>query len=306
MAVEDDEERRTAFREAQQLSSICDLKVAAKLAADADLSKRLNQSVYVGPATHELVLLQCGATLCLANLACLARECAYQRLLRMFGGMGCISLKDPLPLQELLKLGILDPGSGYEQTEHAHVDTNELAARLARLLEEKAEMLHEYFMLDIVEGKLLSLPNALGVSSDSGLCFDGLPLFLVRLCAETDWTEEKACLRGLCRIVADFCVEALLPSEEDAVKNSAEIQETATAALNAAVEAGEFEDVAAAAAARKKRLRTTGPQALQELRWLHEAIRRDGECQWPAAFARDGTVLDLVSLDQLYRIFERC
>jgi len=273
------------------------------LAGDAELSKRLSQSVYVGPATGDLVLLQCGAVLCLVNLVVLARECAYQRLLRMFGGVGSLVLKTPLPLQDLLKQGILDPGSGYDPSKHVGIDVDALTARFAALLIDKAEMLREYFMFSFSDGKLIAFPNALGITSDTGLCLHGLPLFLVRLCAEIDWEEEKACLDGLCRTIAAFCVEVLMPTCNDGTEESLA---SATDQLNAAVEAGEFEDVVAAAVARGKRPRTTGPKATQELRWLHEAVRRDGHCRWPATFVKDGTVLDLVSLDQLYRIFERC
>ena len=71
-----------AFHEAQQLTSIAELRKAIDESCDEKLTKLLNQSVFVGPLNHELVLLQCGASLCLANIAILARECAYQRLLR--------------------------------------------------------------------------------------------------------------------------------------------------------------------------------------------------------------------------------
>jgi len=296
-------QREAAVEEAQQLTSGCELKESCTLAGDAELSKRLNQSVYVGPATGDLVLLQCGAVLCLVNLVVLARECAYQRLLRMLGGVGSLVLKTPLPLQHLLKQGILDPGSGYDPSKHVGIDVDALATRFAALLTDKAEMLHEYFMFSFSDGMLIAFPNALGMTSDAGLCLDGLPLFLVRLCAEIDWEDEKSCLDVLCRKIASFCVEVLTPTCDDSREESLA---SATAQLNASVEAGEFEDVAAAAAARGKRPRTTGPNGMQELRWLHEAVRRDGQCKWPATFAKDGTVLDLVSLDQLYRIFERC
>mmetsp|Transcript_21822 Transcript_21822/g.40654 ORF Transcript_21822/g.40654 Transcript_21822/m.40654 type:complete len:795 (+) Transcript_21822:35-2419(+) len=302
------EARRAAFEEAQELTSLCELKEEASRFSDGKLSASLNQSVYVGPVSRELALLQCGKALCLVNLARVARECAYQRLLRSFGDVASISLAEKLPLGELLQLGVSDPGSGYDPVAHANVDTTALVSRLAGLLEEKAEMLNEYLGLDISGGVLCSLPNALGVTSDAGLSFDGLPLFLLRLCAETNWSEEKACFQSLCRVTADFCVELLLPSEEDATRvDASEAEGTRVGALNAAVEAGEFEDVAAAAAAAtRKRARTMGPNALEELRWIHEAVRRDGACRWPAEFMRDGTVLELVSLDQLYRIFERC
>lgn len=305
------EQRREAFDEAQQLTSICELKADAVLKADEKLSKAFSQSVYVGPIARDLALLQCGATLCLVNLARVARECAYQRLLRSFGNVPKISLGEALPIKDLLRLGIQDPLSGFDPVTHAHVDVDSLVARFAGLLDEKAEMLEEYLSFGLAGGLLTALPNALGITSDVGLVMEGLPLFLVRFCAETNWAEEKVCFSSLCRCCADFCVEALLPTEEEAScvdsATSARSAQTEAAQLNAAVEAGEFEDVAAAAAASsRKRARTVAPNVLEELRWLHEALRRDGACRLPAEFARDGTVLELVSLDQLYRIFERC
>lgn len=182
------------------------------------------------------------------------------------------------------------------------------------LLLQKADLLKEYFMLEIEikedqedhmdhkdhgkalqsvqrHGRLKTVPNALGLTSDVGCSFDGLPLFMLRLCTEINWNDEKTCLDGICQLAAEFCADLLLPDESL----------NATDAVNAAVAAGEFEDVATAAA---KRPRTS--QELQSLRWLHEAIRKDGMCKWPRSFAKDGTLLDLVSLDQLYKIFERC
>jgi len=283
----------------------------AVLKAEDKLSKAFSQSLYVGPISRELTLLQCGATLCLVNIARVARECAYQRLLRSFGNVAKISLRETLPLKELLKLGVEDPLSGFDPVKHAQLDVDALVAKFAGLLDEKAEMLEEYISLGVSNGMLSTLPNAMGVTSDVGLLMDGLPLFLLRLCTEVNWIEEKECLSSMCRCCSDFCVEALLPSEEEAARmdaaTSAKSVESEAAMLNAALEAGEFEDVvAAAAASSRKRARTVGPNALEELRWLHEALRRDGACRLPGEFARDGTVLELVSLDQLYKIFERC
>lgn len=305
-------ERLAVFEEAQQLTSIEELRSAVNLASDENLSKLLNQSVYVGPVNRELILLQCGASLCLANLAIMARECAYQRLLRLIGGIGCITLVEPLPLKDLVQLGLRDPESGYDKLPGS--DIRALEDRFVSLLLQKADLLKEYFMLEIEikedqedhmdhkdhgkalqsvqrHGRLKTVPNALGLTSDVGCSFDGLPLFMLRLCTEINWNDEKTCLDGICQLAAEFCADLLLPDESL----------NATDAVNAAVAAGEFEDVATAAA---KRPRTS--QELQSLRWLHEAIRKDGMCKWPRSFAKDGTLLDLVSLDQLYKIFERC
>merc|ERR1719265_312390 len=230
----------------------------AVLKAEEKVSKNLNKSVYVGPISRELALLQCGATLCLVNLARVLRECAYQRLLRSFGNVTKIQLK------ESLTLGIEDPASGFDPIAHANVNINSLVDRFVKLLEDQAEMLDEYISLGISAGTLTSIPNALGITSDGGLVLEELPMFLIRLCAETNWSDEKMCFCSLCRYVADFAVDVLLPTEEAASRldssSPAQFAETAAAAFNAAVEAGEFEDVAAAAAASsRKRARIAGP-----------------------------------------------
>ena len=90
------EERRAAFEEAQQLTSIEELRISAAVAGDNELSALVNKSVYVGPVTRELVLLQCEKSLCMVNIAILARECAYQRLLRQGrapGGLGDLGVE---------------------------------------------------------------------------------------------------------------------------------------------------------------------------------------------------------------------
>lgn len=307
--VEEQDAVKQKFDEAQQLDSIHELKHQVSRLTDPKLSKRIDQSVFVGAANRELALLQCGASLCLVNLARLGREFAYQRMLKYFGGIGTIMLKEPLPLHDVLRLGVLDPGSGYDPEAHTHVNVDALVSKFKQLLEERAEMLDEYFSLRFVDGKLVSLPNVLGVISDEGLKFDELPLFLIRLCCEINWNEEKQCLDELCRLFADLCVELLLPTEEEAelATNSPQAAAAATAGeLNAAVDAGEFEDVVAAAMARRKRMRVAEPNGLQTLQWLYEAIKRGGGCKWPAEYGRDNTIVELASLDQLYRIFERC
>merc|ERR1719387_1629254 len=106
-------QRLVSFHEAQGLSSIIALQKDVRAASDAGLTKMLSTAVYVGPVDREVVLVQCASKLCMINLVLLSKECAYQSILRSFGAVARITL-EPLCLEELLRLGIADPRSGYE------------------------------------------------------------------------------------------------------------------------------------------------------------------------------------------------
>mmetsp|Transcript_35630 Transcript_35630/g.65287 ORF Transcript_35630/g.65287 Transcript_35630/m.65287 type:complete len:796 (+) Transcript_35630:75-2462(+) len=298
-----------AFREAQQLTSIQELKQTVQRHGSSLVTKQMKSSVYIGAVDRELSLIQFGSALRLVNVRACAQEVAYQRLLRSFGMVSSFVLAEPLPIARLLRVGILDPDSGYDPEQHLDVDIDVLVQQFQTLLTSKAEMLWEYVSLHIQDGMLLALPNALNQGAE-GLCYDKLPLFLLQLATGVNWMEEKACFEGLCRIVAEFCVEIALPSEEDVGEldlSPDEKRARAAAAFSAAAGAGEFEDVAQAAMeAQKKRPRLGGPRPLQQLRWLHENICQDGHAMWPVELENDGSILDLVSLEHLYKIFERC
>merc|ERR1712194_193296 len=109
-------------------------------------------------------------------------------------------------------------------------------------------------MMDIEGGKVKSVPNALGMTNDAGMKFDELPLFLVRLCTDVNWDDEKECFDDLVKTTADFCVECMLPRQEEAAECMAitagkSKEATDANSLNEAVEAGEYADIVEAATA---------------------------------------------------------
>jgi len=271
----------------------------------------------------------------MVNLCLLSKECAYQRLLRSFGGLATITL-EPMCLEEVLRVGILDPRSGYDE-KNANEDVNTLVVRFSKLLSERAEMLEEYVSLVIKDKKLCALPNALGIPSAEGLSFVDLPLVLIRLCTEVNWNVEKLCLEGICRIMADLAVSAMLPQDEDISDTEARISVSTAAvpkavvpalvsqnisplcfsaiqssvpnknaSINQAQATQPVETAESTPTPAKKRQRTVEREKLEKLKWLFEAVHSDRHCKWPAALFKGGAFLELVALEQLYRIFERC
>lgn len=72
---------------------------------------------------------------------------------------------------------------------------------VGRLLTEKGPMLSEYFGIQIVHGRLMTIPNLLDGYQPQ---IDGLPKFLLRLATKVDWDREYECFRDVSREIAKF------------------------------------------------------------------------------------------------------
>jgi DNA mismatch repair protein MLH1 len=103
-------------------------------------------------------------------------------------------------------------------------DTNQALAKQATVcLQQHAEMLKDYFSIQIhtIAGKayLTGLPILMEGYEPST---QGLPLFLLRLASEVDWSDEKRCFYGICRELGSYYAQ--IPSNMSDDEQRAMIQ----------------------------------------------------------------------------------
>jgi DNA mismatch repair protein MLH1 len=102
-----------------------------------------------------------------------------------------------------------------------------------------------------------------------------LPLFLIRLATEVDWSEEQPCFNGICRELASFYAEPpIAPTNDEESEKS---------------ESPDYIDDEA-----KKYVRHTLFPAISYL------------LVPPQRLANNGTAVKLANLNSLYKVFERC
>ena len=248
-------------------------------------NEMLRESIYVGAVTRSRSLIQSGIDLFMINHRALANEMFYQIALLKFSGM---------PMAELGRGGVdvmaaigqvlqheEDLSSSSSTDEGKISKTNlELARQATACLAEKASMLLEYFSvrLERVEvygdGHKKQKVTSLRVTGLPILLEGhvpephGLPLFLLRLATEVNWTEEQPCFDGVCRELAAYYAELPFPSVDDS------------------------DDSLHAEA--KKRLQHTLFPAISFL------------LVPPGRLKDSGAVVKLANLTSLYRVFERC
>jgi DNA mismatch repair protein MLH1 len=156
----------------------------------------------------------------------LAKHLFYQLALFQFGGMplaklgpggcGCVDIQQAVEQVTQLEdvLFVDDKPFNYDDLLPVS-EPNALGARqVTECLLGKANMLEEYFSIAIEQDDqgravLTGLPVLLEGYVPSP---HGLPLFLLRLATEVDWTEERACFEGICRELGAYY--AHLPEDE--------------------------------------------------------------------------------------------
>ncbi|TDL24592.1 DNA mismatch repair protein MutL [Rickenella mellea] len=184
------------------LTSINDLRKGLQKGKHIQLTEILSNHTFVGIVDLErcLSLIQHSTRLYLVNHAAVAEELFYQLALRQFGNMHRIHLSDPPPIRALIKLAVQAEES--LKRSGLMLSEDEVVDRITERLTSRADMLDEYFSVRINKiGELETLPLLL---RDYTPNLNKLPLFLMRLGPQVDWTSEKECFASFMRELAYF------------------------------------------------------------------------------------------------------
>ncbi|XP_044070251.1 DNA mismatch repair protein Mlh1 [Siniperca chuatsi] len=267
---EEEEDLRAAAtpeRRVIKLNSIKELRGEITENTHKGLQEMLQNHSFVGCVNPQWTLIQHHTKLYLLNTTKLSQELFYQILIYDFGNFGVLRLSTPAPLYDLAMLALDSEESGWTEEDGPKEG---LAQYIVDFLKKKAEMLEDYFSMEIdQEGNLTGLPLLLDKYTP---VMEGLPMFILRLATEVNWDNEKECFR-------DF-------SKECSVFYSIRKQYILEA------ESGEEQDA-----------------EVNSWRWKVEHIIFKAFRTLfspPKNFSEDGTVLQIANLPDLYKVFERC
>ncbi|EPS97454.1 hypothetical protein FOMPIDRAFT_1166598 [Fomitopsis schrenkii] len=256
-------------RESQcYLTSVKSLRAAVVKGKHNQLTEILQRHTFVGivDVNKCLSLIQHSTKLYLVNHGAVAEELFYQLALRQFGDMGRLRLNPAPSLRTLVALAV-DAEAGVERSK---LTRPQIVDRIVDTLLSRREMLEEYYSFGIsVDGKVETLPMLL---RDYTPNLDKLPLFLMRLGPQVDWTSEQKCFEGFLRELAFFYVpEPVLPVSPEEMSDDEKAEDKAVQ--------WQIQHVLFPAAARY----LAAPRSL---------LDRD--------------VVQVANLPDLYRVFERC
>lgn len=198
---------RSSVRQRRNLKETADLTSIQELINDidskchSDLLDIVRQSTYIGMADDVFALLQHNTHLYLANVVNLSKELMYQQVLRRFAHFNAIQLSEPAPLQELIMLALKEEDSDLESNENDDLK-KKIAEMNTQLLNQKSEMLEEYFCIFIdSDGNLSRLPILLDQYIPD---MDRVPEFVLCLGNDVEWEEEKNCFQSLAAALGNF------------------------------------------------------------------------------------------------------
>ncbi|XP_013165532.1 PREDICTED: DNA mismatch repair protein Mlh1 [Papilio xuthus] len=182
-----------------KLTSIKQIRMDVESNCNMNLREILANLIFIACIDCHQSLIQHSTKLYLCNTTKLTEELFYETLLYDFQNLGLIKLSNPLPLEELMMLGLKTQKAEWNSQ---YGEMCEVAKQMTSLLISKKEMLFEYFSLEMnADGELLALPLLL----DGHTPFMGaLPTYLVRLVSEVNWDSEKECFDTFCHQTAIF------------------------------------------------------------------------------------------------------
>uniref|UniRef100_A0A8C3YRC3 DNA mismatch repair protein MLH1 n=1 Tax=Catagonus wagneri TaxID=51154 RepID=A0A8C3YRC3_9CETA len=254
------------------LTSVLTLQEEISERGHETLREMLHNHSFVGCVNPQWALAQHQTKLYLLNTTKLSEELFYQILIYDFANFGVLRLSEPAPLFDLAMLALDSPESGWTEEDGPKEG---LAEYIVEFLKKKAEMLADYFSLEIdEEGNLVGLPLLIDNYVPP---LEGLPIFVLRLATEVNWDEEKECFESLSKECAMFySIRKQYVTEESTLSGQ---QSEAPHS-------------------------TPNPWKWTVEHIVYKAFR--SHLLPPKHFTEDGNILQLANLPDLYKVFERC
>lgn len=254
------------------LTSVLSLQEEINERGHETLREMLRNHSFVGCVNPQWALAQHQTKLYLLNTTKLSEELFYQILIYDFANFGVLRLSEPAPLFDLAMLALDSPESGWTEEDGPKEG---LAEYIVEFLKKKAEMLADYFSLEIdEEGNLIGLPLLIDNYVPP---LEGLPLFILRLATEVNWDEEKECFESLSKECAVFY----------SIRKQYILEESTLSGQQSGMPGS-----------------TPKPWKWTVEHIVYKAFR--SHLLPPKHFTEDGNVLQLANLPDLYKVFERC
>jgi DNA mismatch repair protein MLH1 len=263
--------RKKADRPPVMLISVHDLIDALERRSSDSLTDVFQQHTFVGCIDDMFALIQCRTKLFLIDVCALSKSFFFEQALRSFSCLPRIELDTAASIDRLVRIA-LDSPYVPEAADYDAATKSDMAQKAATLLSEKADMLLEYFSIDIRSGNgrvsLVGLPQLLDNYEPPLL---NLPLFLLRLATEVNWNDERACFENIAQELALFYQ----------VQPGMYLSPTSASSGGASERISQLVEL----------------QLLPQMRFNFSV---------PSAHSSDGSLVQIACLEQLYKIFERC
>ncbi|SCN60294.1 DNA mismatch repair protein MLH, putative [Plasmodium chabaudi chabaudi] len=311
--------------ECDEISSIKKLRKICEEKEKKELTDCLKNSIYVGPVDNIHSLIQYKEKLLMIKMPLIVKEIIYQSILNRIGKIPPFKFDPPIPLYDLLLVGLNNSYSGFfENPKYANKNVERVCNELEQIFYSYEEMYADYFSLVIEDGHIVTFPSCCGEY------FPGqefLPLLFLRLASQIDYENEINCINGICYLLANFYSKITLTSDtewtyQDELKmikereigmlqnfkkgnNSKNDGQTEGNAQNDNIN---FDSILGDETVIdvNKHLPVSKNINLVFEKYFFPMIQLNNSMKIPNIFSTNGYIIELTSLNQLYKIFERC
>ncbi|VEV56351.1 DNA mismatch repair protein MLH, putative [Plasmodium vinckei vinckei] len=308
--------------ECDEITSIKKLRKICEEKEKKELTDCLKNSIYVGPVDNIHSLIQYKEKLLMIKMPLIVKEIIYQSILNRIGKIPSFKFDPPIPLYDLLLVALNNSYSGFfENPKYANKNVERVCNEIEQVFYSYEEMYADYFSLVIEDGHIVTFPSCCGEY------FPGqefLPLLFLRLATQIDYEKEINCINGICYLLANFYSKITLTSDTEwAYQDELKMIKEREIAMLQNLKKGKnseqtkgniqndnpnFDSILGDETVIdvNKHLPVSKNINLVFEKYFFPMIQLNNSMKIPNIFSTNGYIIELTSLNQLYKIFERC